>query len=144
MDQITVTRFLQRLAVLSLAACCILCGCANPQQGGTRTERTAVEAGRMSSVTEDELRERLRDFGIRFSLRIEATTIQINDEIPSNRTRLLTTYWKMLAVPACRDAIQHADARVALVDTWALCAQMQQYFDSETLSRMFGATNALA
>ena len=91
-----------------------LTGCAGVGRRGTKVEQAVISAGRTSTVTEEELRERLRDFGKRFGLRIEGTALQIGEQTQENRVRLVATYWKLLAIPYCQDAILHPDVRTAL------------------------------
>jgi hypothetical protein len=58
--------------------------------------------------------------------------------------RKQTVYWKLFAIPACRDAVLRREPVASFVDVWVLCFQMREYFSTGDGRNAFGDQTQLA
>ncbi|MCY0996715.1 chemotaxis protein [Myxococcus sp. MISCRS1] len=78
-----------------------------------------------SDLSVEALRVRVRDMARRFSGLLEASADEIAAESGSEEVRAAMTRFKINAVPAMQAALLQPDPVAALVDAWALLAQLE-------------------
>lgn len=78
-----------------------------------------------SDMSEQELRIRVRALAARFSGLLEAMADDIAERGDDLHTRRVTTQFKTNAIPAMQAAIFQPDPVAALVDAWAMLAQLE-------------------
>ena len=113
---------LRDLALLTLSISLVLLG-------GCRFVRPKEEA---QTIPPDELRILMRGFNEDFSTKIERLSdvaVASTSDPAKQRTAII---WKMRLIPLCKSFLEHPDAQVTFVDTWALCAQVQQLIEDST------------
>lgn len=90
------------------------------------------------------LRGQTRQFALDLCATVEHVADSIADQ--TNDTAITThcLQWKIGAVGAIRSAALHASPRLALLDSWAFCRQMQLYLDQGAGSNLFGPYRDLA
>ncbi|CAM3451517.1 chemotaxis protein [Corallococcus sp. ZKHCc1 1396] len=134
--------FLRVVTVLLLAA--LLGGCAG--LGPQRSELTA-RVGR-SDVSVAALRVRVRDLARRFSGLLEATADDLSVRSDSPRVSSAMLRFKANAVPTMQSVLFQPDPVAALLDAWALLAQIQdalpRYAEGAPPELMSHAQEALA
>ncbi|MCP3137518.1 chemotaxis protein [Pyxidicoccus xibeiensis] len=109
----------RRVPAVVLAA--LLCACATLD--APRSE-LAERVGR-SDLDVSALRVRVRDLARRFSGLLEATADDLAERSASPEVRRQMLTFKANAVPAMQGALFQPDPVAALVDAWALLAQLQ-------------------
>ncbi|MCG6959666.1 hypothetical protein LJE82_07225, partial [bacterium BMS3Abin03] len=86
-----------------------------------------VEDAKMNSI---ELGIRMNEVGSRYSLEIENSADNIIAESKDARIKKNALLWKMYGIPALLKCISIQDPLASGVDTYALIAQMYQYFET--------------
>ena len=131
-----------------LLACLVLIsvggGCRSPAEGGDRSKAAAGVRVNAGAISPAELRERLKDFNGRFSLGIQVAANEIAARSTENTVRQRTVYWKLFTIPFCRDAVFQENPVAALVDTWVLCVQERDFFESGDGRESFGEHTGVA
>ncbi|MBN9683721.1 MULTISPECIES: chemotaxis protein [unclassified Corallococcus] len=109
------------VTVVLLTALCGGCASLEPQ----RSELT-TRVGR-SDLSVAVMRTRVRDLARRFSGLIEALADDLAARSGSPRVASAMLRFKANAVPAVQSALFQPDPLAALIDTWALLAQLEDY-----------------
>ncbi len=87
---------------------------------------------------------RMSEFANRYASRIARTADRIATEAESADVRRAALTWKADAVSLGNTTTLRTDALAALIDTWALLAQMRQYLESGPGAGLFGDAQPLA
>ncbi|WP_338867562.1 chemotaxis protein [Myxococcus stipitatus] len=126
------SRLRQRVGCALLLAVLGGCSVATPRS------ELARRVGR-SDLSIDALRSRVRDMARRFSGLLEVSADDIAERSGSAAVREAMTTFKLNAVPAMQGALLQPDPVAALVDAWALLAQLElalpQWAESAGASR---------
>ena len=93
-----------------------------PRQTRMMAQKTEIK------VSAEELSIRVQALAIPLSGIIEHAADEVMAKSSDETVRLQALLWKMNAIPILYAAIFQPDPAVAAVDTWALIAQMVQYF----------------
>ena len=125
--------------VLLVGWLAIALGCAS---SSNRTPLMAQAPNVVASA--EELRLRGNQFGLRFYRVVEKEADRIMSESSDPEVRRRALLWKMHAIPACQEAVFQPDPLAALVDVWALCAQMTDYFETGEGKDAFGPQQGIA
>lgn len=127
------TRFLY-LSIL-LIALLLLSGC-----GSTKSmrEELALTKTEFSKVSLLQLQEMLKDFGERFAFSVKGAANHIVEQSPDLVIRKRTVYWKLVTIPNLRRSIFTESPLVGLVDSWAFCVQMVDFFETGDGKDAFG------
>lgn len=96
------------------------------------------------SISSLELKIRIHKFEERFSGIVEQAADEIIDQTSDQKIRERALLWKMYAIPAAQKAIFQYDPLVSLIDIWALCIQMREYFIEGAGKDAFGDWQAIA
>ncbi|MBI5545262.1 MAG: hypothetical protein HY901_15335 [Deltaproteobacteria bacterium] len=107
------------LTELVFAAWLLSCATVGETPGLT----SKIEGAQMSA---NELRLRLRGMAARFSGELEDAADHVSSRVPSPDVRRNMERFKITAIPQMQSALFRPDPVAALVDTWALLAQLQQ------------------
>jgi hypothetical protein len=97
-----------------------------------------------SLVSSRELRAQLNEYMRDFTAEVQAAADEIIERAEETTVRKEAMRWKMEGVPACQLAVFKEDPAAALLDTWALAAQMTRYFESGRGSGYFGKWQGIA
>jgi hypothetical protein len=100
------------------------------------------EAGVIVSITEYKIR--LREFGYRFTGRVELSADEIISRTSDNEIKKQALLWKMHAIPAMIRSISINDPFAAGIDSWILSVQMLQYFEDGYGKDLFGEYQDIA
>ena len=120
-------------------------GCRSVGLGTQTAQQTAApERARAGVLSADQLEEELKEFSTRFSLHVQAAANEIAVHVTDNRMRKQTVYWKLFAIPYCREAVLRREPVAAFVDVWVLCFQMREYFSTGEGRNAFGDQTHLA
>lgn len=112
--------------------------------------RTAPKQTHLMSTYENvkisslELKIRTHKFEGRFSGIVEQAADEIIDQTSDQKIRERALLWKMYAIPAAQKAIFQYDPLASLVDIWALCIQMREYFIEGAGKDAFGDWQTIA
>ncbi|NQX90432.1 MAG: hypothetical protein HRT77_17465, partial [Halioglobus sp.] len=90
------------------------------------------------------LRTQLVGFADYFSARVAATADEIAFSTHSRELQEMTLRWKLRVIPAMQAAVLVPDPRAALLDTWVLCAQNEEYLSGKQGALEFGEYQELA
>ncbi|MFT5052522.1 MAG: hypothetical protein ACI8QZ_003957, partial [Chlamydiales bacterium] len=102
-----------------LAGLLLPAGC---RTGGSRDSAVSIPA--------NELRLLLDSFNKDFSTAIQRMSDLVVNGSSDPATQRNAMTWKMRLVPLCRSFMDHPEAKVTFIDTWALCAQIVDFVDS--------------
>ena len=100
-----------------------------------------VQDAKMNST---ELGIRMNEVGSRYSLEIENSADNIIAETKDARIKKNALLWKMYGIPALLKCISIQDPLASGVDTYALIAQMRQFFETGNGKDLFGKHQQLA
>ena len=100
------------------------------------------QAGIETSITEYKIR--LREFGYRFTGRVELSADEIISRSPDNEIKKQALIWKMYAIPAMIRSISINDPLASGIDSWILSVQMLQYFRDGYGKELFGEYQNIA
>jgi hypothetical protein len=100
------------------------------------------EAGVNVSITEYKIR--LREFGYRFTGRVELSADEIISRTSDNEIKKQALLWKIYAIPAMIRSISINDPFAAGIDSWILSVQMLQYFEDGYGKDLFGEYQDIA
>jgi len=100
------------------------------------------EAGVIVSITEYKIR--LREFGYRFTGRVELSADEIISRTSDNEIKKQALLWKIYAIPAMIRSISINDPFAAGIDSWILSVQMLQYFEDGYGKDLFGEYQDIA
>ncbi len=100
------------------------------------------EAGVTVSITEYKIR--LREFGYRFTGRVELSADEIISRTSDNEIKKQALLWKIYAIPAMIRSISINDPFASGVDAWILSVQMLQYFEDGYGKDLFGEYQDIA
>jgi hypothetical protein len=100
------------------------------------------EAGVTVSITEYKIR--LREFGYRFTGRVELSADEIISRTSDNEIKKQALLWKIYAIPAMIRSISINDPFAAGIDSWILSVQMLQYFEDGYGKDLFGEYQDIA
>ncbi|MHA7632683.1 chemotaxis protein [Corallococcus sp. M7] len=114
------------VTVVLLTALCGGCASVEPQRS-----ELATRVGR-SDLSVAVMRTRVRDLARRFSGLIEAMADDLAVRSGSPRVASAMLRFKANAVPAVQSALFQPDPLAALIDTWALLAQLEDYLPRNT------------
>lgn len=95
-------------------------------------------------MSANELRVRVYEFADQFSGVVEEAADKIIAQSSDPEIRRQALLWKMRAIPAVQKAVFQPDALGALIDAWALTAQMTQYFTRGAGKDAFGQWQHIA
>jgi hypothetical protein len=109
----------------ALLAAIQVSGCATsaPHQTRIMREQTGLE------ISAEELRIRVRSLAIPFSGMIEEAADALEQATAEPRLRTVGLRWKTNAIPAVQTSLFNPDPLAALLDTWALIAQLRLFLD---------------
>jgi hypothetical protein len=100
------------------------------------------EAGVIVSITEYKIR--LREFGYRFTGRVELSADEIISRTSDNEIKKQALLWKIYAIPAMIRSLSINDPFAAGIDSWILSVQMLQYFEDGYGKDLFGEYQDIA
>lgn len=92
----------------------------------------------------EELRLRINNFAIRYTGIVEDAADQIISETNDFQIKQNALLWKINSIPAINEVIFIIDPYAALIDTWAFCLQMVQFFEIGNGKDLFGAHQEIA
>ena len=125
--------------LLSLAIPVLFLGCTSTSSQ-IRTANGIITHSGTSSA--EELHVRLVDFGTRFWVNILSAGQDLESAAETAGARREAVYWKILTLGYARQSLFQKDPLAALVDTWALCMQMRQFFETGAGKDLFGEKTA--
>jgi len=137
MEKTTASRF---ASFLLFAVLMVVLGCAGsvPRQTQFMDSQEDVE------ISSSELRYRLYDFVPTFTGTVERAADEIIRESSDSEIQRQALIWKIVAATAVEEAAFQPDPLVALLDVWALCLQMKQYFENGAGAALFGPQQEIA
>ena len=94
--------------------------------------------GEPLSKEDHQLRSRTREFISEFAATVQGAADGIAASTTNARTRAAAVQWKLGATGAIRRAGLRPSPTLALVDSWALCAQMRGFFEAGAGVNLFG------
>jgi hypothetical protein len=110
--------------LLTACALCLL-GCAT----GAKQSNLMGQIAKTSTMSPEQLRIVVRSFAPRFSGQFEELADELIRRRPTPEMRKSMTQFKINGLPAIQSALFQADPAGALIDTWALLAQMEGVVD---------------
>ena len=110
----------------------LLGGCASEQP------KRLIEDIEGPQLTERELRMELNEYVRHWMAAVERAADGIVARSDSTVVRRNAIRWKLEAVPACQTAASRQDPVAALLDVWALSAQMTLYLETGEGKALFG------
>lgn len=115
-------------------------GCALPTKAPPRAPFPNVQ----TELSKEELAGLLQQFEDTFEATIREAAEQIVALQPDRRSRRLALLWQMRLIPMARDTLNQDDAVHSLLDSWALCVRMGDYFEQGDGRELFGANQHIA
>ncbi|HMQ15167.1 MAG TPA: hypothetical protein PKC49_04260 [Phycisphaerae bacterium] len=106
--------------------------------------RTSDRLGVSTRLSKEELGELLQQFEDAFEATIREAAERITTRQPDRRTRRLALLWQMRLFPLARDALNQQDAVHSLLDAWALCVRLRDFFEQGDGRELFGEQQAIA
>ena len=96
--------------------------------------------GEPLSQQDHKLRSRTREFVAEFAATVQVAADEIAASTTNARTRAAAVQWKLGATGSIRRAGLRPSPTLALVDSWALCEQMRNFFEAGAGARLFNDT----
>lgn len=90
------------------------------------------------------LRGQTREFANLLSATVQHTADAIASQTDDPAIRTHCLQWKIGAVSAIRGAALHSSPKLALVESWAFCRQMDEFLDRGAGARLFGPFQTMA
>jgi DNA-binding ferritin-like protein len=85
-----------------------------------------------------------REFATTFAVRVEVAADGIAARSADPATQLDTLRWKLGASKASQHSATQMAPMMALLDTWAFCEQMRQFFETGAGAQLFGEDQSVA
>jgi hypothetical protein len=85
-----------------------------------------------------------REFAATFAVQVEVAADGIAARSTDPAIQLNTLRWKLGASKASQHSATQMAPMMALLDTWALCEQMRQFFDTGAGAQLFGEEQSVA
>jgi len=92
----------------------------------------------------EELRLQINNFAIRYTGIIEEAADKIISQTNDPQIKQNALLWKINSIPAISEVIFIIEPFAALVDTWAFCLQMIQFFEEGNGKDLFGDHQSIA
>jgi len=115
-------------------------GCTLPTKATSRVPFADVRP----RLSKEELAGLLQQFEDTFEATIREAAERIVALQPDRRTRRLAALWQMRLIPMARDILNQDDAVHSLLDSWALCVRLRDFFEEGDGREMFGENQAIA
>jgi hypothetical protein len=128
-----------RLTVVVLAGAILAAGC----QSDLRRDIADLPNFK-PNVRLEPLRIRLDGFAARFSDTVEASADEIFARSSDAAVRRAALDWKLNAIPACFMSVFRNNALASLLDTMALCHQIERFFTVGAARESFGPHQEIA
>lgn len=113
-------------------------GCVSGERPETFRQETAGD------MVRQELRADLDQFGSLAERTVRLAAERIEEQTPSRAERKAAVKWKLTMTRRYREALGNTDPVAALVDTWSLCKQMVDYFETGDGKDSFGDRQPIA
>ena len=123
-----------RAVLLCLGAAAALAACT----GAAKQSAMMKSGGVGTETTSTNLRIQLTALAEDYSGTIVKAADQIRQESDDSEIRRNAQIWKINAVPSIQSALFLPDPAAATLETWVLCIQMGDYFESEQGGEEFG------
>jgi len=127
--------------VLGLAAVVFAAGCFAAK---SRNRQLNPSVKSDLAVNANQVRLRMRSLVDPFAGEIEQSADKIAASTSSPSVKRAAIRWKIEAVPAIRGALFQPDPFTAVLDTWVLTFQMEDYFESGPGRKSLGASAPIA
>jgi hypothetical protein len=111
---------------------------------GQLFKRSESKVHKTGNVSKEELRIGLNDFTDYFITGIKQASEELDEQLPSTKTRKMTLMWRLRASQALFGTLAQDDPMVAFVDVWTLCVRMSDFFEYGNGSELFGAQQKIA
>ena len=128
----------RRTSARFLVIVALLPACSSPQPDDTSA---LLKGDAIGKVTQLQLREELKDFADRFAYTVGAAANDIRTESPDPAMCVRAVYWQLFTIPNVRRSAVSPNPVAALVDIWAFCKQLQDFFNR---NETFGDRTQLA
>jgi len=92
----------------------------------------------------EELRLQINNFAIRYTGIIEEAADKIISQTNDPQIKQNALLWKINSIPAISEVIFIIEPFAALLDTWAFCLQMIQFFEEGNGKELFGDHQSIA
>jgi hypothetical protein len=106
----------------------VACGCRFAQR--ERKGESALHDRADVNVNQDQARLRMRSLVDPMCGKLEEAADRIIAGTTDRAVKRAALLWKIEGVPALREAVFQPDPSMALMDTWVLCNQMADYFET--------------
>lgn len=97
-----------------------------------------------TNLSKEELGELLQQFEDTYEATIREAAQQIVALQPDRRTRRLVLLWQMRLIPMARDVLNQDDAIHSLLDSWAMCVRVLNFFEKGDGRSLFGENQPIA
>lgn len=118
----------------------LTCGCTQPQ-GRTFGGGQAPVSGQISK---EELREALDTFEEYVGATIKQVSRELDEAIPTARTRKTNLLWRAQVIPAYHTILGHENPIVGFMEAWGLSVRMTQYLETGEGSSLYGDHQQIA
>jgi len=111
---------------------------------GCRSAEPVPVRGADENPQQRALRAQLDEFGHHFATRVERAADDIAAQTTDPKIRRNSVHLKMRMIPMCRRMVANPDSRVALVNTWLVCASVAYVLDHDVGEELFGEGRSTA